>query len=43
MGEWLRGEGIKKYKQEVTEQPWGYKVQYRKGSNQITYIHDPWT
>ena len=27
------GEGIKKYKQVVTEQPWGCKVQYRKWSS----------
>ena len=38
-----RGEGIKKYKQVVTEQPWGYKIQYRKWSHQRTYMHDPWT
>ena len=38
-----RGEGIKKYKQVVTEQPWGYRVQYRKWSSQRTCTHDPWT
>ena len=38
-----RGERIKKYKQVVTEQPWGCKVQYRKWGNQRTYTHEPWT
>ena len=37
------GEGIKKYKQVVTEQPWGSKVQYRKWGSQRTYSHDSWT
>ena len=40
-GTGCRGEGIKKYKQVVTEQPWGYKVQYRKWSSQRIYMHDP--
>ena len=43
VGEWVRGEGIKKYKQVVTEQPWGCKLQYRKWSSQRTHTHDPWT
>ena len=37
------GEGIKKYKQVVTEQPWGCTVQYRKWSSQRTCTRDPWT
>ena len=32
-----RDEGIKKYKQVVTEWPWECKVQYRKWSSQRTY------
>ena len=38
-----RGEGIKRYKQVIGEQPWGYKVQYKKWSSERTYTHLPWT
>ena len=37
------GEGIKKYKLVVTEQPQGYELHYRKWSSQRTYTYDPWT
>ena len=44
MGEWVRGEGIKKYKLVVTEYRWGSKVPYWKGSSQelthMTHGHE---
>ena len=38
-----KSEGIKKYKQVVTEQSQGYKIQHREQSCQSTYMHYPWT
>ena len=38
-----KGEGIKKYKLVVTEQPWQCKVPHREQSSQRTNIHDGWT
>ena len=37
-GNGSRGEGIKKYKSVVTEQPWGCKAQYREGRSQRAYV-----
>ena len=39
VGEWVRGEGIKKYKLVVIDQPWGCKVHIGKGvAKELTYM-----